>query len=151
MIIIATLVSLVVFLTFTLYIYFKYGVLTSISMAWYVLPKKEKLLFTLFCFVLGTSLLFQGGLFFFLSGAGLFFVGAATDYESKTTNIVHFTGALVGILSALIGLWVEYGLFYPLIIAIALSLIIYLIKMKNYLWWIEIVAFLSIIIGLFLK
>jgi hypothetical protein len=97
-------------------------------------------------------MIWHGGIFFFLSAAGLTFTGIATEYESKGgshTNIVHFVGAGICILSALLGLVIEYQIVIPIITFFILSLIAFLMKLKNKLWWIEIIAFLSIMIGLF--
>ena len=95
-------------------------------------------------------MLLYGNIWFFLSGAGLSFVGAATAFKSKIglTKEVHYGGALVGILGALIGILVEYSNFLPLVWFIFLAISIQVSYMKNKIWWQEIVAFLLILFGI---
>ena len=114
---ILTIIQLVVFLLYVGFIIKRYGVLPSISDSWYVLPLSQQFLFTLFTWGLGIPMLLYGNIWFFLSGAGLSFVGAATAFKSKIglTKEVHYGGALVGILGALIGILVEYSNFLPLV------------------------------------
>jgi len=146
------LIQFLIFLSYVTFIYLRYGILTSISTSWYLLPKKQKILFVLFCFSIGMLMIFHGGIFFFLSGTGLLFTGAAAEYESKGayTNIVHFVGAVISVIFAILGLWLDYNIYFPLLV-IPISLFIYLMKIKNYLWWMEIISFLFIMMGLFLK
>ena len=136
-----------IFVSYVLFVYFKYGVLTSISTSWYRLPPKQKILFYFFCISIGILLLFQDNLFFFLSGAGIIFTGTAAAYEEKMTNIVHFSGAVICIVMALLGLSIDHQIYFPLL-SIPISLVIFLAKTKNFLWWIEIVCFLFIISGM---
>ncbi len=131
----------------------RYGVLPSISDSWYSLPLNQKFLFTLFTWGLGIPMLFYGNVWFFLSGAGLSFVGAATQFKSMIglTKEVHYGGALVGILSALIGIWVEWDNLLPLIWFLFFALSIQLSYIKNKIWWQEIVAVVLILWGLLVK
>ena len=95
-------------------------------------------------------MLLYGNIWFFLSGAGLSFVGAATAFKSKIglTKEVHYGGALVGIFGALIGIMVEYSNFLPLVWFIFLAISIQVSYMKKKIWWQEIVAFLLILFGI---
>lgn len=130
--------------------------LPSISDSWYELPSPINHLFTLFTWSLGFAMVFQGNgqtpLFFF-SGAGLLFVGTATQFKwtGAHTNIVHYAGAVVGILGALIGLWVENGIYLPLFVWLVQTLIFKVIKLKNFTWWVEILAFVCIVGGLYMR
>jgi len=88
---------------------------------------------------------------FFFSGAGLAFVGAATMFKEKVTSTVHFIGAGSGIIFALLGIMFAYGNPYPLISWAIITLLVFLFKVKNHMWWIEIAAFSAIIIGFIIK
>ena len=113
-------------------------------------------LFTLFCWGIGGIMIFQTTgetALFFMSGVGLTFTGAATMFKSTeaNTNKFHFIGALICIVAALIGLGVEYDMYIPGMAFIFGSIFTYLFIMKNTFWWIEIIAFTSIGIGLLFK
>lgn len=145
-------------LTFVIYVGFlliRFGKpLPSISDSWYELPKGWNNLFTLFCWILGGCMLGQGSgdtPLFFLSGAGLFFVGTATAFKwsGAHTNYVHYGGAVVGILCALVGLGIEWGLWWPLLVWVLSVAGLKYLGIKNFTWWVEIAAFVSIVAGFF--
>ena len=142
------LVQFLIFISFVFYIYKKCGILPSISNSWYKLPENRRELFSLFCLSIGLLMIFHGGIFFFISAAGLTFTSAATQYENKNSRIIHYVGAGTSILSALLGLYFEFSLILPIIIFLLFSIPLFLVKIKNYLWWIEIVSFLTIMSGL---
>jgi hypothetical protein len=152
-------ITLVQGLTFILYVTFitiRLGVIPSISDSWYLLPGLEKSLFTWFCWVIGGLMLFQTNgttPFFFLSGGGLMFVGAATMFKTDEakSNIIHPLGAFLAIMGGLIGLAVERHTLIPLILFIISLVVIYLIVKVNKTWWIEILAFITILLGLLIK
>lgn len=149
---ITTLVQTLVFTTYItfLYLYCK-KTLSSISQSYYELPNSISYLFTFFCWGIGVPMIFQGGPLFFISGAGLCFVGASTNFLSKGahTNIVHYVGAFLGIVGALLGLWIEYDIIFPSIIFSGGTITLLVLKqIKNKIWWIEILAFVNIITGL---
>jgi len=96
-------------------------------------------------------MLFQGNELFFISGSGLCFVGAATNFLSKGahTNVVHYVGAFLGIAGALFGLWFDYGILFPLIVFGGGTIFVLVTdKIENKIWWVEILAFVTIISGL---
>jgi hypothetical protein len=147
------LVQFVIFMVYIIFIYTLYGVLPSISASWYLLPKRLKILFYIFCVSIGILTILHGSIYFFLSGAGLIFTGTASAYKSKDTytNIVHFSGAAVCILFALLGLWVESQIIFPSIILTIIIAALISFRIKNYIWWVELSAFLLLIAGLFYK
>jgi hypothetical protein len=148
-----TLIQLLVLTLYLGLIIKRYGILPSISDSWYSLPQRENFLFTLFTWGLGIPMLFYGNVWFFLSGSGLSFVGAATQFKSMIgiTKEVHYAGALVGILGALIGIWVQWDNLLPLVWFLFLALSIQVSYMKNKIWWQEIVAIVLILWGLLVK
>jgi len=141
------------FALFFIYIFFvvkRYGVQNSISESWYTIGPRFEWMFTIiFCFGIGILTLFHGSMWFFLSGGFLCFVGAATQFKSdKWTRGIHNLGAVGAITFALIGLAVT-GIWWPFIPVVAGAVV--LSKVKNGTWWIEFVAFFSILGGLIQK
>jgi hypothetical protein len=150
-----TIIQSIIFIAYIAFIIIKFkGPLPSISESWYRLPGLQKQLFTLFCWALGFLMLFQtdgSTPFFFLSAAGLCFCGAAAMFKSdETTRKVHTNGAIIGIISALLAIIYERHSLIPAIIWVAISTILYILKVKNKTWWVEITAFVSIMLGLLL-
>jgi hypothetical protein len=150
------LIQTVVFLSYVIFIYKKFGILDSISESWYrLIPYNLSFLFTFFCVIIGFLMASQSirgeNIFYILSGAGLCFTGVAGAFKWKEsqTNIVHFAGATIAIFGALIGLWVQFNFYIPFIIFGILTILIKLLKIQHSIWWIEIVAFSAILIGIF--
>ncbi len=146
---IITLLQILLFSFFTLYVSIKYGVQKSISESWYVMEGKfEQTMFTLvFCNGLGILMMLHGTLLFFLSGVLLCFVGVATDFKSgyRVTPSVHYIGASGSIILALIELGRQgvYWTAIPIILGIGL-----LRYHEQRTWWIEVNAAIWIFIGL---
>jgi len=147
--------QLIVFVTYVGYLLHKFnGPIHSISDSWYQLPQKEKLLFSLFCWSLGGAMLFQGSgdkIYFFLSGMGLCFVGGMVAFRQNigSTDKIHYLGALIGIVCALIGIGIEGGTWLPAIVWILSAVVMKLLKIKHFIWWVEIAAFATIVTGLY--
>jgi hypothetical protein len=153
-------ISILQITTFIVYVIFIMimfkGPLPSISDSWYRLKDKGGVwysLFTWFCYILGISMFFQTDFtspFFFVSGAGLTFVGVATMFKSDDywTPKIHFGGAILGIIGALMGLGIERVMWVPTIIWATGSLTMIPLKVKNLTWWIEVLAFVCIGVGL---
>ena len=142
-------IMLLVFITYVSFIWRNYGVLPSISESYYVLPKSEKLLFTLFCWsfaipamILGSSL--AGTPLMFLAGIGICFVGAAAQFKQELIKEVHTIGAFCGILFSQLSIAFDFKMYYVNVIFVVLGLLILLTKIKNRIWWLELVAFSSI-------
>lgn len=154
-----TFIQLSIFLIYVTYIVIKFGVLSSISDSWYVLEANKRnsgVLFTFFCWSLGFLMFFQTtgetGLFF-LSGAGICFTGAATMFKTTDahTKQIHFGGAIACIIGALIGLYIEYHLLIPILLFVVGTILTYIFVKRNTIWWIEIISFASIGLGLICK
>lgn len=152
-----TLAQAAIFIAYISFIISKYGIQPSISESWYKLEEtRSGVLFTLFCWGLAALMIFQSNettpLFFF-SGVGLGFVGAATMFKwsGAMTDKIHDAGAGIGIACGLAGLYFEYHMWTPALGFILATGAILLLKLKDYIWWIEIMAFLAIITGLLLR
>jgi hypothetical protein len=153
-------VKLLIFvvLSFVGYISFivnRYGVLPSISESYYKM-KDDKLfggsLFTLFIWSLSLPLIIIGDTpLMFFAGAFLSFVGAASAFKDlKMTKRVHTIGAVGGIGFGFLSMVLDFQLNEITFFMLLGSLILYLLKIKNLIWWVEILAFVLIILGLFI-
>jgi hypothetical protein len=146
-----------VFPIYTLYILWRnnWKVLHSVSDSWYILKQKEQheeILFTIFTYFLGIGLILQyyHSFLFFLGGMGLFWVGTQTQFRGESIKgTIHYVGAVLAIVLSLIGL-VLNGVWVPLLICGVGTGIMYLGKIKNFIWWVEMLAFLTIIWGLWI-
>ena len=149
---IITLIQALIFISYVTFLLIKFkGPLKSISESWYKLRYPLRILFNLFCLSLGLLMTFhEQSVFFFLSGVGLTFVGVASWSQSsvKLTRIIHFGGATVGIVFGLLGVGFGLGNWVPLSIWMLSSIFILLFKIKNHFWWIEVIAFITIIWGM---
>lgn len=143
-------IQFAIFFIYTFFVWRKYGIQRSISESWYVVDKKYKWMFSMFCFCLGALQCFHvihGSVWFFLSGSSLVFVGVATDFKStwRINPCIHNIGAVGSIVLGLIGLAVM-GIWWPFI-PVAVGAVT-LPRYENGTWWIEVVAFFSILVGL---
>jgi hypothetical protein len=139
-------IELFIFLYYVIYVAAEYDVLPSISESWYQMGR-EKFLFTLFCFSLGTIHATHGGVLFFLSGSSLIFAGAATTFKPKRTTAyyVHMAGAIMAIVLSVAAL-ATHGIWWPIPAIIIIALAIR--RDDNATWWVEIFSFLFIMMGI---
>jgi hypothetical protein len=144
-----------VFVAYITYIVKLFGVPPSISDSWYLLERRG-VLFTLFCWVLGACMFYQGNdktMLFVLSGVGLSFVGGATMFKwsGAMTDKIHGAGAAIGIVCALLGLYIEYTIKAPIYVFAVSSAIVVIAETKNRIFWVEIIAFVCVVTGLFIR
>lgn len=105
-----TLIQGLIFITYVIFIMIKFkGPLSSISDSWYKLGEPLNILFTLFCFSIGLMMPFHivgiAPIFFFLSGSGLCFTGAAAMFkDDNMTSLVHRIGATICVIGGLLGI-----------------------------------------------
>lgn len=141
-----TFLQVLIFFSYLTYLYYKTGVLSSISASSYALDRNERLLFYVFCVSLGGLNLLQGmGPWGFLTGAGLCFTGTTLNHRRELTGKVHIVSTIVTILSALVGLWIIEGMWLPFIIVGIGSAL--LTQVKNSIWWIEILTILTVLVA----
>jgi len=138
-------IQLCLFTFYITYVWRKFGIQKSLSESWYVV--KEKWMFTvILCFGVGILHSTHGTSLFFFSGAMLCFTGVASDFRrAKSTRIIHYFGATASIFLSLLQLGL-LGIWWPLEICIILGAPILLTE--NKFWWMEIVAFYSILGGI---
>ena len=143
-------IQITIFILYTTLIVYRYGILPSISESWYVLPRGQKFLFTLFTWGLGIPMLFYDSGALFLSGSALTFVGVATQFKTSIsfTREVHYAGALIGVLVPLIYFGISSDNWMPLLVQVISTMIIISTRIQNKIWWTEIVAFFCVLSGL---
>jgi hypothetical protein len=130
-------------------------ILHSISDSWYVLKEHEtheEILFTIFTYLLGIGILLQyyESPLFFIGGMGFFWVGTQTQFRGESIKgTIHYIGAVLGIVLSLVGLSLN-GIYLPLIImGIGVGIMKWK-KINNFIFWAEILAFLTTIGGLWI-
>lgn len=143
----------VMFFSYVLGITLRYGVQTSISESYYRLPRNLQWLFTIATWGYAFPAIIIGvpysGLAF-LAGSGICFVGASPAFKSLgLENIVHMVGAGIGVTASQLFISLVLGQWWITLCFVLLSGLCYLIpKMKtNILWWVEILAFLSMVVS----
>jgi hypothetical protein len=142
------LISFTIFTTYILVVYKKFGILKSVSDSYYHIKRKAVFTLVLWSFAIPVSIAASSPIMFF-AVAGICFVGAAPAFKGwETESRVHVVGATSGIVLGLVSLWVELGLWYLPCIYAAGFLAIVLLKVKHRTWWIEIMAFYVILIGI---
>lgn len=156
----SSLVMAAVFLSYVTYIVQQFGWLPSISESYYNLPRKHQWMFTIFCWGFAIPAILAGdSVLMFVAGVGIAFVGAASSFKEKMTKTVHFSGAIVGIAASQAWIIIEYAPNKLATIPISIMILMFVFKNKiknshdeeTYFFWIEIVAFLSILVGLGIK
>lgn len=153
-------VMLSVFLSYVLFITIRYGIQKSISYSFYVLPEGWNWIFTVFCVGFSIPALMAASVnpehiwIIALATAGMVFVGAASHYEKtagkynpKQGRVVHLAGSYTGVLLSqlyigLMGFW-HFNIVFALI-----GLVLILLKHKQAIWWIEILAFIMMAVYL---
>ena len=144
---------ILVFVSYVVFIWSRYGIQKSISASYYVLPEKINVLFTLFCwgFAFPAIIVAQTPLMF-LAGSAIVFVGAAARFKEKLTKSVHMISATIGVILSQASIFFDYHLWHLNAIFVLSSLIIlgvlYFKHIDKYIWWIEIFAFSTICIAL---
>ena len=137
-------VSAIIFISYLTYILVNHCVQKSISMSYYKLPKKYKLVFLGFVwgFALPLGILINGQYNILLLAVVLIMIVGITPniVEYEAVNTVHLFGAFGGILTAMSSLWLEFDLPFVVLAAFFVAGVIFK-SVKNYIWWIEVLAF----------
>jgi len=147
--IVLLIISAAIFISYIQYITFKYGVQKSISESYYDLPKKWQFIFTLTLWGFAVPIMIVGdSAWFFLAGSLICAVGAAPAFKSLATEYnVHMIGAYGGVILGFAGLVFDYH-YYSIVLIAILAMIIMWFNITNKTWWIEILAFATVWIGI---
>ena len=129
---------------FLAYMVLKYGWLPSISDSYYELSRKWLFQFTLVAFAV---LLLVGvyeqihSPFIPMACFGIVLVAVAPRFENKgIERFTHFFGAYSGILFGFIGLWVDFGHWWPLAVFLPAYIILNFTVSRNKVYWSEVLA-----------
>jgi len=147
------LASFSIFVGYLIYVYCTVGVLKSVSDSFYRV--KQPVFFILTMFLMPIPLMVVGSTpLMFFAGAFICFVGAAPglirdDMEER----VHVIGATGGIILGTASIWIDLHMWY-----LSVGMLLFAVyscskwnKIHNHTWWLEIVAFMLMIIALFIK
>jgi len=150
---ISLILSLLIFTDYVAYITVKLGWLKSISDSWYHLKEKDRWFFTLSLWGFSIFLAIAGDtLLTFLAAAGICFAGAAADGRHvKITETVHVIGATGGIILGILALIFDFHLWVPALILSIFSILVMEQNMRNHTFWIEVVAYYTIWLGILLN
>lgn len=131
------------------------GQLPSISASFKALNSYKKYYGTIFCFVIlaiGLLVMFldYNNPFSIVMLTGtVFTAGSPYFYKGGVNMTLHFIGTIILIVGGFGYIGIAFGLWWlmiPMVLGIAL---IYLIKMGNKLYWVEILGFILIILGMY--
>lgn len=142
--------SLAAFISYIGIFILNYGIPKSISETYYKLKGNKQALFTLALWTMAipVSIAATTGLLFF-AGAFICFTGAAPAFKNRgLERKVHFIGAYVGFALGLLSLCIDYSLYW-LVAACVLIVTNIIGRVKSYIFWVEVIVYITIIIGLF--
>jgi hypothetical protein len=148
----------VAFFSYVLFISVKYGIQPSVSESYYRLPRKFQGVFTLATWgyaipamVIGLDMTGNG--LVFLAGSSIAFVGASPAFKKMgIERTVHTVGAIVGVFASQVFITAILGMWWITLSFAALSALAFIWKRMytNFIWWVEIFAFLSISVAYFI-
>lgn len=145
-------ISITIFSFYVGYTVDRYGVQKSISVTYYFLPIKQKWMFTLALVGFAIPVAIIGSTFLlFLAATLICLVATAPLFEgSKMEYYAHMFGAYVGIGLGFLSLIIDFEMYYLVGVAGIICMFLYKYA-SNHIFYIEIVAFLTIWIGLFIN
>ena len=137
-------ISLFTFTIYLIYIVTLFGVLPSISDSYYHLD--NKLLFSLALIGFAFPIIInQNNILFYIAGSCIMFVAVAPDFHISSEGDIHFFCAVGGVISGILGLGFM-KCWKAILIFMLTSLLLYFLP--NHIFWIEVVAFYTIIFAL---
>jgi len=127
-----------------------FGIQSSVSDSFRCWKLKWFNPFTFFSWTIGFTILpICPNPFFFFAGAGALGVGAAFNLDSVNVEKVHNKAAITLIIAALLGIGFTFGAWITVATAIGIAGLLWFLKVKNLIWWIEHIAFASVIFELY--
>lgn len=140
-----------IFIAYVIYIWLKFGILSSISDSYY--KTNSPFLFAIFIWGTAIPLIIVGNTaLMFFAGALLCFVGASPAFKKrKMEEKIHVYGTIGSIALGIISMWVDFGLWYLTVIMVAGYIFTMFVKIKNETWYVEILAFVLVMLGLLIK
>lgn len=150
-------------LVYVSYILIKYGILKSISISYYSLPKNKRWVFQLFMWSLGLGIAASGySICLIASGACFCIVGTTPtikDTKKRWIPILHSISSITGMILLIIGLSILYN---PYLIAFFIVLYMAILlaeyfesnnnnNVNSSLFWIEVITILLYVVLMFIK
>ena len=147
--VIALTLSILFFVSYIGFIVYKYGIQTSISASYYILPPNKQFLFSIFCILYPFPIAYVAcSVWFWLATVCVMLVGAASAYRGdKIINLIHMTSAFMCVIFSHLAMCLDYRAYYISGISLTLSMLLMIFKNKilNGVWWAEIVTYLAIV------
>ena len=145
---------LISFTIFTLYIIgvmLIYGVLPSISDSYYHIPEGYKLIFSFaligFAFPI---IMFDNRVLNFIAGGLICFVAVSPEFKLVYEGDIHYACAVGGVIFGMLSLWINYK-GWKYVVAFILLALAAIITLHNATWWIEVLAFYTILLKLMIS
>ena len=148
--IIALTIGVLAFYLYVLAVWNRFGVLKSVSGSTYRFEGQDRWWFLAGTWLPAFAMLMQGlGVFGFLSAAGLLFTGLTINHRVNIaqSRIIHYAGAVVAILSPLIGFIILSGHWLPLVGWVIVTAGFYSITIR-WVWWAEVFAVAFMVAGI---
>jgi hypothetical protein len=147
-----TLLQLVIFTAYIVYIKQRFGKLTSISASTYSFTGNDRWFFLAFLWSIAILNLFQGmEVWGFFTSVGLIFTGLTIDHDGsfKTENRLHTIAAVLAIVIGAFGMLFVHGMLFPVVVILIAGLTLY--NNKYFIWDIEVIAFYTILFSYLLR
>ena len=143
--------SILIFTVYLLSILLLYGVLPSISDSYYHLPDNLKLLFSFsligFAFPI---VLYDNKVLNFVAGGLICFVAVSPEFKLVYEGDIHYICAVGGVLFGMLSLWINYK-GWKYVVGFILLAVVIILTLPNATWWVEVLAFYTILIRLMLN
>ena len=135
------------FVSYVAWVWVKFGILPSISDSYY--HSHNNFLFWAFLIGLSVPVILVGSsALTFFAGAFLCFTASAPAFKQKMEGIVHVIGATGGIFLGVVATICDMHLWIPAVLMVSFTVLATVFKLKHHTWWIEIVAFVTILASL---
>lgn len=128
-----------------------YGWLPSISQSFYELKKNRlAFIFTLFLFSLSMLIIFIAKTRL-MAAAGFCIIGVSIFPYFLKQKFLHYLCAVSGIVLGMISLVIDFKQPLVVLIGACIAALLHDLKVKNMFFWIEVVSFSTIIVGLWIS
>lgn len=145
---------MVLFSAYVAYIWKKFGMLSSISFSSYMLTGKKRYIFTFWLWSLAIITYFQGlELWGDVMMVGFIIAGITLDHRKSPDleDELHTIGTAIAIVSGFLGLHVLHDIWKPTAIMAFGSCLSFFAFPRKWIWCVEILAMITIGIGLLLR
>ena len=142
--------SLTIFTLYIIGVMVVYGILPSISDSYYHIPQAYKLIFSFaligFAFPI---VMFDNKVLNFIAGGLICFVAVSPDFHLVYEGDIHYACAVGGVVFGMLSLWINYK-GWKYVVAFILLAVSVILTLPNATWWVEVLAFYTILVRLIL-